>query len=94
MQKIQKLLILTGLFIVCATLPTFCDQVIATPFVLKFIDAETGRPVPLVEVEAFNGLRQVSDNLGHIAITEPDVAFSNLRLVIRGNGYRYPEVDL
>jgi len=94
MQKIQKLLILTGLFIVCATLPAVCDQVTTSPFVLKFVDAATGRPIPLVEVEAFNGLRQVSDNLGHIAIIEPDMAFNNLRLVIRGNGYRYPKLDL
>lgn len=94
MQKTQKLLILIGFFLVCATFPAVCGQLATEPFVLKFVDAATGRPVPLVEVEAFNGLRLVSDNLGHIAIQEPDLCEFRLRLVIRGNGYRYPQLDL
>ena len=94
MQKLRKLIIFIWFVLVCSALPAAGDQLPTAPFVLQFVDAATGRPVPLVEVEAFNGLRLVSDNLGHIAITEPDLLCSRLRLVIRGNGYRYPQFDL
>ncbi len=64
------------------------------PFVLRFIDSATQRPVPLVEVELFNALRMCSDNLGNIAILEPDLTDKKVRLLIRGHGYRYPRLDI
>lgn len=65
------------------------DQV----FLLRFVDAENGRPIPLVEVELFNALLLTSDNLGNIAIIEPDLAGKKVRMLIRGNGYRFPHLD-
>lgn len=62
-------------------------------FLLRFIDAENGRPIPLVEIELFNALRLTSDNLGNIAIVEPDLAGKKVRILIRGNGYRFPDLD-
>lgn len=64
------------------------------PFVLRFSDSINGRPVPLVDAELFNALRLCSDNLGHIAIIEPDLAYKKVRLLIRGHGYRYPHLDI
>ena len=62
-------------------------------FLLKFVDAKTRRPIPLVDAELFNALRLCSDNLGHIAILEPDLAGRQVRMLIRGHGYRYPQLD-
>lgn len=62
-------------------------------FLLKFVDSATGRPVPLVEIELFNALRLSSDNLGHIAIREPDLDGRKVRILIRGHGYQYPHRD-
>ncbi|MBA4380896.1 MAG: hypothetical protein C0393_09550, partial [Anaerolinea sp.] len=62
-------------------------------FLLKFVDTATGRPVPLVEIELFNALRLSSDNLGNIAIREPDLAGRKVRMLIRGHGYQYPHRD-
>ncbi len=86
-----KTLVISALFLL--TFSTVYGQVATAAFVLRFVDADTGRPVPLVEIETFNAMRFVSDNLGCIAIQEPDLIGTRLRFVIRGNGYCYPHLD-
>ena len=81
------------LFFFLTPLPTVSGQVATAAFVLRFVDTATDRPVPLVEIETFNAMRFVSDNLGRIAIQEPDLVGARLRFVIRGNGYCYPHLD-
>lgn len=62
-------------------------------FLIKAIDTLTGRGIPLVELEAFNALNYQSDNLGNIAIIEPDLSGKVVRFLVRGNGYRVPQLD-
>ncbi len=57
------------------------------PFIVKIVDAETGRGIPLVEFELENGLKMVSDNDGHIAIISPDLFGHKVRFRIEGHGY-------
>ncbi|MDD3001221.1 MAG: hypothetical protein PHF29_05645 [Candidatus Riflebacteria bacterium] len=63
------------------------------PFMIRFVDEADGQPVPLVEIEAFNALRLVSDNLGYIAVQEPDLVGKKVRFLVRGNGYEYDKTD-
>jgi hypothetical protein len=63
------------------------------PFMIRFVDEEDGQAIPLVEIEAFNALRLVSDNLGYIAVQEPDLVGKRARFIVRGNGYEYDKTD-
>lgn len=48
-----------------------CMQVQAQePFGIQFIDEQTKRPIPLVEIQTVHHLKWVSDKLGWIAIDE------------------------
>lgn len=51
------------------------------------VDAETGRGVPLVELETVNALRYVTDNAGRIALQEPDLLGREVFFTVRGHGY-------
>ncbi len=51
------------------------------------VDAETGRGVPLVELEAVNALRYVTDNAGRIALQEPDLLGREVFFTVRSHGY-------
>ena len=56
-------------------------------FVFQFVDIETGRGIPLVELELENGLKLVSDNDGHVTIVSPDLFGQKVRFRIEGHGY-------
>jgi len=56
-------------------------------FVLKFIDEETGQPVPLVEARTVHGMVHVSDNDGVTAWTEPDLTGQEVHLLVKSHGY-------
>lgn len=88
---IQQILIF---LLFCVSSVAYAQTGAPPPFLLRFIDSANGRPVPLVDVELFNALRLSSDNLGHIAINEPDLTGRKVRLLIRGHGYRYPHLDI
>jgi len=84
----------TLLLCICLAHASLSAQTLASQtFLLRFVDAKTRRPIPLVEAELFNALRLCSDNLGNMAILEPDLAGRQVRLRIRGHGYRYPQLD-
>ena len=61
------------------------------PFGIQFIDQQTKRPVPLVEIQTVHHLKFVSDNLGWIAIDEPDLLNSQVFFHIRSHGYQLPK---
>lgn len=63
------------------------------PFLIRISDAETGRGVPLVELELENGLKLVSDNDGNIALNSPDLFGHRARLRICGQGYSTGKTD-
>ncbi|MBU1107521.1 MAG: hypothetical protein KKB51_12700 [Candidatus Riflebacteria bacterium] len=62
-------------------------------FLIRVVDAADGRGVPLVELEAFNALTCQSDNLGNIAIIEPDLHGKTVRFQVKGHGYQIPQLD-
>jgi len=69
-----------------------CMQVQAQePFGIQFIDEQTKRPIPLVEIQTVHHLKLVSDNLGWIAIDEPELLNSRVFFDIRAHGYEFPK---
>lgn len=81
-----------AVFLFCLTLQPLFSQNLK-PFVLRFIDPQNKRAIPLVELESENGQRWVSDNDGHISIFAPDLNGKNVRLRLRGHGYVTRTVD-
>lgn len=60
-------------------------------FGIHFVDASTGRGVPLVEAETNHGLRYVSDSAGWIAIHPNDIDSETLYLHLTSHGYSAAE---
>lgn len=56
-------------------------------FRLSIVDAETGRGVPLVEVETTSKERYVTDSKGLVAINAPDIMNQNTYFTVRSHGY-------
>ncbi len=61
------------------------------PFGIQFIDQQTSRPVPLVEIETVDHVRMVSDNNGWISIDDPELLDTQVFFHIRSHGYEYPK---
>ena len=59
-------------------------------FSIRFVDEETGRGVPLVEVRLPHSVRYFSDSNGWIALDEPSLWGESVTLYIRSPGYEYP----
>lgn len=54
---------------------------------IRLLDAETGRGVPLVEIETVNGLSFVTDNAGRVAFREPGLMNREVYFTVRSHGY-------
>lgn len=54
---------------------------------IRVLDAETGRGVPLVELETVNSLRFVTDNAGRVAFQEPGLMGREVYFTVRSHGY-------
>ncbi|MFN6138466.1 MAG: hypothetical protein ACK480_08200, partial [Planctomycetota bacterium] len=61
------------------------------PFGIQFIDQQSKRPVPLVEIETVDHVKMVSDNQGWIAIDDPELLDAHVFVHIRSHGYEYPK---
>lgn len=61
------------------------------PFVIEVTDADTGRPVPLVELRTTNHLRYVTDNAGVIAFDEASLMGTEVFFGVTGHGYEVPK---
>lgn len=57
---------------------------------LRVVDAESGRGVPLVELETVHRVRFFSDNAGRVAIGEPDLLDREIALTVKSHGYASP----
>lgn len=55
---------------------------------IRVVDAETGRGVPLVELETVNHLRFVTDNAGRVAFREPGLLGREVYFGVRSHGYK------
>ena len=60
-------------------------------FAIRVVDAETGRGVPLVELETVNHLRFYTDSNGTVAFREPGLMGRQIFLHVRSHGYEYPK---
>jgi len=54
---------------------------------LRVIDADTGRGLPLVELETVNRLHFVTDNTGRVAFHEPGLMRRQIFFTVRSHGY-------
>jgi hypothetical protein len=59
-------------------------------FGIHVIDDQTGRGVPLVELETVNHLCWVTDSGGWVAIREPGLMGKDAYFFVRSHGYAYP----
>ena len=60
-------------------------------FQIQVVDGQTGRGVPLVELETVNHLRFVTDSAGRVAFNEPGLAGQTVFFYVRSHGYEFPK---
>lgn len=58
---------------------------------IRVVDQETGRGVPLVELETVNNLVFVTDNAGRIALHEPGLMGRPVFFTVKSHGYEFPK---
>lgn len=58
-------------------------------FKIKVVDAETGRGVPLVELETVNNVKYYTDSLGIVAFDEPGLMGQAVFFHVRSHGYEF-----
>lgn len=61
------------------------------PFVIRVVDAETQRGVPLVELTTVNNVRFVTDSAGLVAFDEPGLRNQDVFFTVRAFGYELPK---
>ncbi|MDX1734818.1 MAG: hypothetical protein R3228_10630 [Halioglobus sp.] len=59
-------------------------------FAVRFVDEQTGRGVPLVEIESTHGVKYISDSAGYIAINRVTSREGVMYFSVRSHGY---EID-
>jgi hypothetical protein len=60
-------------------------------FQIQVVDEQTGRGVPLVELETVNHLRYVTDSAGRVAFHEPGLMEQPVYFFVRSHGYTHPK---
>jgi hypothetical protein len=60
-------------------------------FTILVVDDETGRGIPLAELETVSRTRWVTDSNGIAAIDEPGLMGQEVYFSVRSHGYEYPE---
>lgn len=94
LRSTRRTLLGAVFFLVSSLLVQAADKPIPDHvFLLRLVDAADGRGIPLVELEAFNALTYQSDNLGNIAIIEPDLHGKTVRFLVKGHGYQISQLD-
>lgn len=63
----------------------------AQPCRIEIVDKENGWPVPLVELRSVHDTIHVSDNLGLIALDDPDLLGREVFFHVKGHGYGVPK---
>ncbi len=56
---------------------------------IRVVDADTGRGVPLVELETTNSTLYVTDNSGRVAFHEPELEGRELFFTVRSHGHEF-----
>jgi hypothetical protein len=60
-----------------------------TPFKIRVVDADTGRGVPLVELETVGHVRYHTDSAGVVALAEPSLLDRDVYFYVRSHGYEF-----
>jgi hypothetical protein len=60
-------------------------------FTIEVVDAETGRGVPLVDLETTNNIHYYTDSNGIVAFHEPGLMNQKVYFHVRSHGYEYPK---
>jgi len=67
------------------------ESVSSVWFAIRVVDEETGRGVPLVELETVNHLRFYTDSNGTVAFHEPGLMDRQIFFHVNSHGYEYPK---
>jgi hypothetical protein len=70
---------------------TLCGAGAASYFEIQVVDDRSGRGVPLVELEAVNHLKYITDSAGRAAIHEPGLERQTVFFHVRSHGYEFPK---
>jgi hypothetical protein len=83
--------------LVCGTAPmpwllalSLCLAADLRPFAIEIVDQDTGRGVPLVELETTNNVVHVTDSRGVVAFAEPGLMGQPVWFYVRSHGYEFP----
>lgn len=84
---------LHSVFAVLLTASAIVTQAAERPlhFGVRVVDEQTGRGVPLVELETVNRLKWVTDSNGWVAINEPGLIGQRVFFYVRSHGYEFPK---
>ena len=63
----------------------------ADPFRIQVVDDETGRGVPMVELQTVNNIRLYTDSNGIVAFDEPGLVDQRVYFSVKSHGYEYPK---
>jgi hypothetical protein len=81
-----------GLWSLTLAVSTALQLWAASPyFEIQVVDSETGRGVPLVELELVNQAKYVTDSAGRAALLEPGLENQTIFLNVRSHGYEFPK---
>jgi hypothetical protein len=72
----------------------FAAQPASRYFVVRVLDAETGRGVPLIQLTLPNEVSYWTDSAGVAALDEPSFSGIETRVSVQGHGYEFPEKDV
>jgi hypothetical protein len=61
------------------------------PFVIEVVDDESGRGVPLVELQTVNNIRLFTDSNGLVAFDEPGLFGQRVFFSVKSHGYEFPK---
>jgi hypothetical protein len=71
--------------------PSLITLLLTKPFEIDVVDSQTGRGIPLVELETVNHRRFVTDSAGRVAYDEPGLLAGRVFFFISSHGYSYPK---
>lgn len=90
MRYFRILTVLAACLIAFAA-PAAEDKVKEPYFGIRVVDDQTGRGVPLVQLETVNNIIHVTDSAGWVAFHEPGLMDREVFFHVRAPGYEYPQ---
>jgi hypothetical protein len=73
--------------IVAMILPPGASRICADVFQIKVVDSQTGRGVPLVELQPMGGPKLITDSNGIVALDDPALLNKNVPFGFQSYGY-------